>query len=93
MTGADNGKNPVIDGPLTREETRVYLPKVAGGFDVRDCPDPEWLAEQIVKRWNAYPELVKALRHTLMFAPAGDCPSMRARHRALLRELGEPDDE
>lgn len=48
--------------PLSRIETIVYLPNVAGGFDVRGCPDAENLAAFIVKACNSHDDLVRALK-------------------------------
>ena len=39
--------------------TRVYVS--GGGFDVRNCPDPEQLASDIVRACNAHDALVAAL--------------------------------
>ena len=48
--------------PMSAVETRVYLPGMAGGFDVRNCPQPEELAALIVKAVNNHDALVAALR-------------------------------
>lgn len=42
--------------PMRAVDTRVYLPNGAGGFDVRDCPNPASLANFIARACNAYDE-------------------------------------
>jgi chromosome segregation ATPase len=53
--------------PMERQETRVYLGR-SGGFDVRDCPDAEDLAQFIVTACNEHDHLVgqvATLNHNL----------------------------
>ncbi len=40
-------------GRLSYRETRVYFANVAGGFDIRACPDAVANARRIVACWNA----------------------------------------
>lgn len=47
--------------PVRVKDTRVYLSGSAGGFDVRDCPNPEVLAAKIGTALNAHDALVAAL--------------------------------
>jgi hypothetical protein len=69
--------------PWKARETRVYFD--GGGFDVRDCPDPEQLAIFIVEAVNSYEaqatlikELVEALEGVLpLVKPKTDTDSER----------------
>jgi hypothetical protein len=39
--------------PWTHDETRVYFPNCLGGFDLRNCPNPEATARRISACVNA----------------------------------------
>jgi hypothetical protein len=45
--------------PMRASGTRVYLPNLAGGFDLRECPNAEELAAFIVRACNAHDDLVR----------------------------------
>jgi hypothetical protein len=48
--------------PMTVRGTAIYLANNSGGFDLRGCPNPEALAQFIVRACNAHDYLVKALQ-------------------------------
>ena len=48
--------------PLVRRGTVVYLPTLKGGFDVRDCPDAEELAGDIVRAVNSHAPMLEVLK-------------------------------
>lgn len=50
--------------------TRVYLANNIGGFDVSGCPQPEALAQTIVRACNAHNDLVLSLGLMLSYMPA-----------------------
>ena len=50
--------------PMQHFGTTVRL-HGGGGFDVRGCPEPEALAETIVRACNAHDQLVTALQEAL----------------------------
>jgi hypothetical protein len=49
--------------PMSQHGTVVYVP--GGGFDVRNCPHADELAEFISRACNAHDQLVAALRTML----------------------------
>lgn len=55
-------------GPWVAIETRVYFPKHAGGFDIRNCPNPEANARLIA----AAPELLEAAKLVIAWYEAED---------------------
>ena len=44
-------------GRLKADGTRVYFDKLAGGFDIRNCPDAEANARRLAACWNALEDL------------------------------------
>ena len=48
-------------GPLSVRETCVYFSGGAGGFDIRNCPNPEANARRLAACWNACDGLPTAL--------------------------------
>jgi len=54
QTGAKQGPTHL---PWKRHGTSIYFADVAGGFDVRNCPDPENLAAFIHTACNSHESL------------------------------------
>lgn len=72
-------------GPWVAHETLVLFPKNAGGFDIRNCPNPESNARLIA----AAPDLLDAIR---AFVDHGTCFSeddMREARAAIAKATGE----
>jgi len=53
--------NKHTPGPWKAVGTRVYFPNLQGGFDIRNCPNPEANARLIA----AAPELLEALKRAV----------------------------
>lgn len=75
-------------GPWVAIETRVYFPKHAGGFDIRNCPNPEANARLIA----AAPELLEVLHELYVALEIDGCAQpfqMQKARAAIAKATGE----
>ena len=72
------------DGPWRIHGTSIYFANVAGGFDVRNCPDPVNLAKFIHNACNSFDALT-ASHAALSASNAALREEMDARIDRLLR--------
>ena len=70
--------------PMTQNGTTVRF--AGGGFDVRNCPDPEALAATIVRAVNSHGALVAALRD---IAKDGEASAANGDAEGALCALGD----